>query len=106
MAIRGGPPRHYALRSGRNSHRVLGRCPARHPRGPPANRRPGHFLGGLVWAVATAARPEELQLIQAAVKDQGGISSLPAWARAATQHLPGAATPPSSVPRPAWALEA
>ena len=52
----------------------------------------------LVGAVATAALPEDLQSIEAAVKDQGGISSLPAWAKAATQHEPGAARPPPPQP--------
>ena len=52
-----------------------------------------------VGAVATAARPEDLRSIEAAVKDQGGMSSLPAWARAATQHVPGAATSPPPPPR-------
>ena len=66
----------------------------------------GTFWAALVGAVAIAARPEDLQAIEAAVKDQGGVSSLPAWARAATQHVPGAATTPSAIPRPAWALEA
>ena len=42
------------------------------------------FWAALVGAVATTARPEDLKSIKAAVKDQGGISSLAAWARAAT----------------------
>ena len=44
----------------------------------------GTFWTALVGAVVTAARPADLQSIEAAVKDQGGMSSLPAWARAAT----------------------
>ena len=44
----------------------------------------GTFWTALVGAAATAARPEDLQSIEAAVKDQGGKSSLSAWARAAT----------------------
>ena len=38
----------------------------------------GTFLAARVGAVATAARPEALQSIEAAVKDQGGDSSLSA----------------------------
>ena len=66
----------------------------------------GTLWAALVGAVATAARPEDLQAFEAAGKDQGGVSSLPAWAPAATQLVPGAATPPSAIPRPAWAPEA
>ena len=54
----------------------------------------GNFQTALVGAVATAARPGDQHSIEAAVKDQGGISSLPAWAKAATEHVLGAATPP------------
>ena len=66
----------------------------------------GTFWTALVGAAAPAARPETLQSIEAVVKDQGGMSSLPAWARAATQHVPGAAAPPPAAPRPNWVLEA
>ena len=66
----------------------------------------GTFWAALAGAAATAAGPEDQQSIEAAVKDQGGVSLLPAWASGGTQHVPGAATPPSAVPLPAWALEA
>ena len=56
--------------------------------------------------MATAARREYLRWIEVAVKDQGGMSSLLVWARAAIQHVPGAATPPPAAPRWAWAVEA
>ena len=54
----------------------------------------GTFWTALVKAVATVAGPEDLQAIQAAVKDQGGMSLLPAWARAATHHVLGAMARP------------
>ena len=66
----------------------------------------GNFWTALVGAVATAARPEDLQAIEIAVKNQGDMSSLPRGARAATQHVPGAVAPPPSAMHPAWALEA
>ena len=46
------------------------------------NTDSGTFRTALVGAVATAARPEDLRAIETAVKDQGGLSSLPPWARA------------------------
>ena len=45
---------------------------------------PGTFYTALAGAVATAARLEDVRVIQAAVKELGGMSSLPAWAKAAT----------------------
>ena len=36
----------------------------------------GTFRTALVRAVATTARPEDLQAIEATVKDQGGMSAL------------------------------
>ena len=66
----------------------------------------GTYWTALVGAVVTAARPEDLQSMEAAIKGQGCIFLLPAWARAANQHLPGAAASPPRSPCPAWALEA
>ena len=60
----------------------------------------GTFWTPLPGAVATAARPEELQSIGAAVKDQRGMSSPPAWGKGATRHVPGAVAPPSRYPTP------
>ena len=44
----------------------------------------GTFWTAQAWAVATAANPDDLQAMETAVKDQRDVSSLPAWARAAT----------------------
>ena len=44
------------------------------------------FWMALVGVVATAAHPEDFRAIEAAVKDQGGVSVQPAWAQATTQQ--------------------
>ena len=78
------------------------------PTSHPTSARPLQTTNrGPVGAVATGTRPEDLLSIEAAVKDQGGVSSLPVGkaghlARAGCSGPP----PPPAAPRPAWALEA
>ena len=121
-AVRGGPPRRHALCRGGHRHRVHGRCPARHPRGPRADHGPGQLLDGPSRGRCDSRPPGGPQGDRDRAQAPRGMSSLPAWARAATRHVPGAVPPlppqrpsakpghwrpqdePATPPIPAWPL--